>query len=511
MADERDPRDDVIEGEFRAKDEEPRKTDLAMLDTSVIGGLTRAEIDVQIATAHKFPRSITKVQRTIQTYATLDVETATATFFRKPQKVTVKDPKTGRERLEDGHLEGPSIRFAEIVMQAWGNGRVASRVTDQTETEIEATGIFHDLESNVAWAKSVRVPIIGSKGNRYPAHLITTTGNAAAAKAIRNAILAGVPRGVWAPGYAEAQKVSKGTAATLPDRRKKMLARAAEDGLVPDQVFAILGVKGEADITIDILFDAASLLTALRDGEATLEELIARHQPEMDERGLNEAFGKQQPKKDPPKAAPAAPTAAPAKDTSASATAASGPSAEETSGPKAPAEPSKGGETATHDHAAAEGDAGQELAEPAQADNVVNLGERRATDAAEEMVTEDGEVVDTREFNAFASAVQSTATWPDFKAAVTGFRDSPAFAAAPEDLRRQAMLLAHSHWSQKGSSLPPEGDVTWYRLWLWTLDWPSTEARPAFRKMVRGGQYRDDLTEDERNAVVDETNRASGD
>ena len=294
MADENaDPRDAVIEGEVVNSDTEFSPP--VALDMSVISGLTRAEIDVQIATAHKYPRSITKAQRLIETLATLDVETATSCRFQKPQREKKKDPKTGRETWVDGFIEGPSIRFAEIVMQAWGNGRVASRVTDQTETEIEATGVFHDLESYVAGAKAVRVAIGGANGRKFPGHLITTLGNAAAAKAIRNAIYAGVPRGIWNRGYQAALAAARGDAKTLPDRRKALFAKALEEGVTPDQVYAMLNVQGEADITIDHLFSMAAFLTAIHDGETTVDEVIARHSPPLDERGLSEAFGKQAP------------------------------------------------------------------------------------------------------------------------------------------------------------------------------------------------------------------------
>lgn len=119
--------------------------------------------------------------------------------------------------------------------------------------------------------------------------------------------------------------------------------------------------------------------------------------------------------------------------------------------------------------------------------------------------------VDIAEFNAFASDVQATSTWPDFKGVVVAFRDGPAFAAAPADLRQQAMALAFDHATEKAFGFPaPEADVTWFRLWLWTITEETRgHARPAFRKLMRGGQFLG-LPEAERNLIVDETTAASG-
>jgi hypothetical protein len=518
VADEKDPRDNVIEGEVLGRDDEAGRD--IQIDTRVIAGLTRAEIDVQIATAHKYRRSITSVQRQIETFATLDAETATSCFFRKPQREKKKDPKTGREAWVDGYIEGPSIRFAEIVMQAWGNGRVASRVTDQTATEIEATGVFHDLESNVAWAKSVRVPIVGANGAKFPGHLITTLGNAAASKAIRNAIFAGVPRGIWNRGYQAALLAAKGELKTLPERRKALFAKATEENISQAEIFAMLGVKGEADIDIDKLFDAAALLTAIRDGEATIAELIAIKQPPRDERGLAEAFGNQgaTPVKAPP--APPAPKAATTKAPAATAA----PKAA-ASDPKPPAaeDPPKGdpaGENVVDfpgdrrpvdesDPAGAETGPAQEGpsaegGEP-QVEQLEPEGEETGP-AAPPPVDEDATIA---EFNDFASAVQATSAWADFKGTLVAFRDGDAFRSAPEDLQRQAMVLAFNHATERGFA-PPDGDVAWFRLWLWSLDRPSAAARPAFRKLMRGGQFLS-LPEAERNATSDETTRAAGD
>ena len=146
-----------------------------------------AEVDQQIATAHAYPRSIDKVMKNILTLATLDEETAKECIYALPRANKI--------------IPGPSIRLAEIMLSQWQNARVGTRVThvDRFEKYVEAEGIFHDLETNVATTARVRRRISDKRGRLYDDDMIMVTSNAAAAIAKRNAILAGVPKGVLAP------------------------------------------------------------------------------------------------------------------------------------------------------------------------------------------------------------------------------------------------------------------------------------------------------------------------
>src|SRR6185436_14130544 len=74
---------------------------------SVLETQTRGEIDMQISTAKKWPRSIKKFKETAAEMATLDEDTAAACIYALP-----RDGKT---------IEGPSARLAEIILSAWGN------------------------------------------------------------------------------------------------------------------------------------------------------------------------------------------------------------------------------------------------------------------------------------------------------------------------------------------------------------------------------------------------------
>jgi hypothetical protein len=144
--------------------------------------------------------------------ATLDRESAEESMYALP--------RGGKP------ITGPSIRFAEVVKQAYGNCRAAARVVhvDREEKFVEAEGIFHDLETNVATTARVRRRIVDSKGRLYSDDMIIVTGNAACSIALRNAIMGGVPKPLWRRAYEAVQGTIKGDITTLSENRTKALA-----------------------------------------------------------------------------------------------------------------------------------------------------------------------------------------------------------------------------------------------------------------------------------------------
>ena len=224
--------------------------------------LARAEVDQQIATARAYPRSIDRAVKNITTLATLDEETAQECIFALPRG--------------SKPIIGPSIRLAEIISSQWGNCRVATRVVhvDRTEKYVEAEGIFHDLETNTATSARVRRSICDKYGKVYNSDMIIVTGNAACSIAKRNAILGGVPKGVWRRAYEQAEKVTKGTQETLVVTREKTTKAFAAFGLTPERVCAALGLLGVSDITLEHMPVLRGMYAALKNGEATVEEMF---------------------------------------------------------------------------------------------------------------------------------------------------------------------------------------------------------------------------------------------
>eukprot|EP00752_Nemacystus_decipiens_P019151 g17207.t1 len=232
--------------------------------------LQTAEINQAISTARALPRNITQVQARVTALATLDEETAEECMYALPRK--------GKP------IQGPSIRFAEILKQAFGNCRVAARVVhvDRNEKFVEAEGVFHDLETNSATSARVRRRIVDKKGNLYSDDMIIVTGNAACAIAMRNAILAGVPKPLWRQAYDKVRSIVAGDIDLLSVKREQSTKAFANYGVTPEQVLASLGKETMDDIGQDEIVLMRGMLSALKNGEATVEEMFGRAQARSD-------------------------------------------------------------------------------------------------------------------------------------------------------------------------------------------------------------------------------------
>jgi hypothetical protein len=231
---------------------------------SLAVSLARAEVDQQIATARAMPRSIARAVQNITTLATLDEKSAEECIYALP--------RGGKP------IKGPSIRLAEIIGSQWGNCRIGARVVhvDRIEKYVEAEGVFHDLETNTATTARVRRRISTKAGKVFDDDMIVVTGNAACAIAKRNAILGSVPKAVWRKAYEAVERVIMGDVKTLAERRSRALAAFGAFGVTADQIFGALGVGGEDDIGLEHLSTLTAMRSALKNGEATVEEMFIK-------------------------------------------------------------------------------------------------------------------------------------------------------------------------------------------------------------------------------------------
>lgn len=220
--------------------------------------LVRGEVDVQIATARRYPRSVKQFIDQAMTLATLDEDTAASCLYALP-----RDGKT---------IEGPSARLAEICASTWGHMRAGARIVHEDERFVTALGQAWDIQNNVAVGFEVRRRITTSKGKRYSDDMVGVTGNAACSIALRNAVFKVVPSAFWRPIYLAARKVAVGTAQTLVKRREEMLAYFLKMGVVNQRVFDLIEVKGVEDITLEHMATLRGLATAIKDGETTVDQ-----------------------------------------------------------------------------------------------------------------------------------------------------------------------------------------------------------------------------------------------
>lgn len=254
----------------------------AMIDNAGLSTIVRAELDVQIVTAKQFPRSIQRVIGNITTLATLDEDTASECLYALVRKKKQQNRNGQASEEENKPIEGPSIRLAEIAAQTYGNCRIEARViaVNRQEKYVEAEGVFLDLETNMASKATVRRRISTSKGFLFSDDMINVTSNAACAIAKRNAILAGIPRGVYRPAYMAARSIVAGTAEMLSVNREKAIKAFATFGVTPDQIFEALGVEGEREIKTDHIATLRAMFATLKNGEGTVEEMFGKPEPD---------------------------------------------------------------------------------------------------------------------------------------------------------------------------------------------------------------------------------------
>jgi hypothetical protein len=238
-----------------------------VISPTALETLTRSELDVQITTARRYPRSLAHFKAAALSMIRLDQATAASCFYALPR----------REKQDDGTwkkktITGPSIRLAEIVASCWGNLRAGARVIAETQHEVVAHGYCHDLETNYAVATETHRRLLDRNGRRYTEDVVILTANAACAIARRNATFAVVPRAFVNDLVAIAMKVAAGEAKTLRESRERALVAFAELGVSADRVLEKLDRAGIEDLDLEDLAVLHGLVTAIRDGETTVAQ-----------------------------------------------------------------------------------------------------------------------------------------------------------------------------------------------------------------------------------------------
>lgn len=237
----------------------------------MLQAINRAEIDIQISTAKQYPRDINAVLNKIETYATMDKETAEECFY-----VLRREDKQGNQNI----IEGLSVRMAEIIAGAWGNLRVQARIIGNDGRQITAQAVCHDLETNFAVSKEVKRSILTKKGYTFSEEMQVVTGNAACSIAFRNAVLAVIPKAVTKKVINHVKLVSLGQAIDLETSRKNCLTNLAKAGVSEKMVLFYLGKNSVADIDQEAIFVLRGTWNAIKEGTASVQECFIK--PYMD-------------------------------------------------------------------------------------------------------------------------------------------------------------------------------------------------------------------------------------
>lgn len=223
--------------------------------------LPQAEIELQVATARRYPRNIDAALNRILTIATLDEQTAAECFYSL------------RRGAGQGAqvIEGISVRLTEIIASAWGNLRVQTDITANNGCAITARAYCHDLETNYAVALTVQRAILDRYGRPYSADMQVVTGNAAMAIAFRNAVLKVIPKAVTSRVVEQIRDVAAKRVKDLTQSRLAMVKYYESLGVTQQQVLSYLGAQRIDEVDARGVIELRGLANALREGTATIE------------------------------------------------------------------------------------------------------------------------------------------------------------------------------------------------------------------------------------------------
>lgn len=221
----------------------------------------KAAVDVQVSTARAFPRNIRRSVDNAIAIVTMDKETA--------QSCTYSLPRGGKA------ITGPSVHLAKILVQYWGNTRIEAKVIGVDAKHVTSEAVCWDLENNVAIKTQVKRSIMTRNG-RMSDDMITVTGNAANAIALRNAVFAVIPRGAVDKVYSSAIKCITGD---LTDETKLIAKRKAvldgfkdSYGVSEEEVLQSIGKSSIDHIKADEIAILIGVAQAIKDGDTTPDE-----------------------------------------------------------------------------------------------------------------------------------------------------------------------------------------------------------------------------------------------
>ena len=244
-----------------------------LIEYKEIGIIKDSQYESQVDIAKRFPRNLTRVLQNSIAIVTMDVETA--------QTCNYTLPRAGSK------ISGESVHLARIIVQQYGNLRVESRVINSDAKQVHAEAVCFDLETNVAVKSTTSKSILTKAGKRYSEDMIVTTGKAAAAIAYRNAVFSVVPKAIVSKVYKAAMQVITGDISNetklIKTRTSALKFFKEEYGVEEKEILFSLGLNTVNQIKSDQIVILRGMMTSLKDGEFTVDEMFSRPDPRASE------------------------------------------------------------------------------------------------------------------------------------------------------------------------------------------------------------------------------------
>jgi len=254
----------------------------------------RAQIETAVMMAAMKPPRDLDTFRAVMMRTVEDPAIAESWFYRRPSGGRFLNPETNQ--WENEMIEGPSIRAAEVMMQAYGKLFVSSRHIYEDRERVLLAATVIDLEViNVESADMMIEKTVERKKPREGQEVIgertTSTGGivfrvlaspdeirtkvgADRSRLKRNGILANIPRGIVDEIGLKVKAILANENAKDPNAgRKKVFDRFATIGVNPDQLKTHFGKLDP--ITPAKLDELTAVFNGIKEGQFTWEELVA--------------------------------------------------------------------------------------------------------------------------------------------------------------------------------------------------------------------------------------------
>lgn len=227
--------------------------------------LPLSEIECLVSVAKRYPRDVKQSLERAFNIATLDPENAESCVYML-ERTDKKGEKTT--------IEGPSIRFAEIVASQYGNLRVGSRIILNDGKQLVAEGYCFDAETNYAVSKQVSRRITYKNGSTYSEDMQNVTGNAAQSIAMRNAIFTVVPLAILKPVLDRIKEFATQNVATAEEfekKKNKTIQWFTKRNVTEAEILKYFGLSNMDQINAEHVVKLISLANSVKDGYTTLD------------------------------------------------------------------------------------------------------------------------------------------------------------------------------------------------------------------------------------------------
>lgn len=192
------------------------------------------------------------------------------------------------------YIKGPSIRFAELAIQQWGNIRVDTTTTFENDTFRKVRIQVLDLETNSSFGKVVSITktverrdnkgreVVGQRKNSYgdTVYIVVATEEelaikeaAAVSKVVRNEGLRLIPQDIIDEALETARAARNGDVSDPQERIRKVCDAFAAVRVTPEDLSQYLGcpVDKASPAQID---DLQTVYTAIKGGEAKWSDYV---------------------------------------------------------------------------------------------------------------------------------------------------------------------------------------------------------------------------------------------